>query len=84
MNHCAVGHAGILYGHQSAYRAAGNNKPAHMLGEVAGKALNLLEQAVEVLGHIASGTGFGKLVLQVTTAVPPGQRLAELFNKQWV
>jgi hypothetical protein len=62
-----------------------------MLGEMAGKALNFLQQSMEMLGHRVMGrrllSGIAiiarllELSLQIVALVPPGQGLAQLFYK---
>ena len=72
LNYCALGHAGVFHWHQCTDGALGDNKAPHMLGQMSGEAEDLLQQIIKMLGHMTPGTGFFKLRLEVTTAIPPG------------
>ncbi len=82
----AVGHAGVLHRHQRGDGAAGDDKAAHVLRQVAGKAENLLHQRVEqfrlpaVAGHTLLLEAFG----EIRRAIPPGHRLGQVVHEHRV
>ena len=86
LNHRTFSHAGVFHWDQSADRTFGNNKTAHMLGEMAGKTEDLIEQFKKVLGDLplAITALLLKQCLKICLSVPPRHGLAELLNKQCI
>ena len=80
----AVGHCGIFDRHEFGERAGGNDEAADVLGEMAGKAEQLLHQREELSDHGAAGinTGAGETLDQIPLVVPPGQGFGEMFNER--
>ena len=69
----AVGHGGVFHRHQFGQGAGADHKAAHVLGQVAGKAQQGIDQGKELIGHfrVPCEMFIENLLAPVAGLVPP-------------